>query len=400
MHAMNAERSPRRYFIELILFCSYAAFSVSWMAISPLAPALMQWFHVTKAEFALLNTVVTASKVVAPVLSGMAVLRFGVKNTILLGSVFIAFALLGPIFPDFSVFLFSRALFGVGGAVLVTLAPAMVMQWFPDSELPIVNGLNGVAANTGFALALSLTLPLSQTALGWRGTLLLFSLVSIALLAAWALVAREGRSRPGGASASEESYFSVWKRRETWLVTMAFTGPVAIYLCFALWLPTYYKEQFHFSMLEASRTTSIILYTGIPAAITFGFVSRAAGLRRPFLIWGGLLSSTAALGTFLLPSSPLIVCSAVLFGIGLFVPTSSLTTLIMELPGATPRRVALTSGTMISTCYLVNSFLPNLIGWASDRLGSFVPGFLFLVVLNLGVSLAGLLLPETGPAKR
>lgn len=395
--------SKRSYAIELILFLSYAVFSLSWMAISPLAPSLIEWFHVTKAEFALLNTVVTVSKVIAPVLSGILAVRIGVKNTILVGSVFIAFALLGPIFPNFSIFLGSRALFGIGGAVLVTLAPAMVMQWFPKKDLPIVNGLNGVAANTGFALALSLTLPLSQTELGWRGTLILYSLLSLALLAAWFLIAREGQShkvQSATASALAETYGSVWKMKETWLITLAFTGPVAIYLCFALWLPTYYKEQFHFDIAQAAKFSSISLYMGIPSAIVSSFLARSLGIRRPFLIWGGLLSSTAALGTFLF-SSPLIIgVSAVLFGIGLFVPTASLTTLIMELKGATPRRVALISGTMVSVCYLINSILPNLIGWLSDRLGTFVPGFIFLVLLNLGVVVAGIFLPETGPGRQ
>lgn len=394
----------RRYGIEIVLFLSYTVFSLSWMAISPLAPSLMQYFHVSKAEFALLNTVVTISKVIAPVLSGFLALRIGIRNTLLLGSLFIAFAALGPIFPVFWVFLASRALFGVGGAVLVTLTPAMVMQWFPREELPVVNGVNGVAANTGFALALSLTLPLSRTSLGWKGTLLLYSLASVALLIAWILIGREneppGERLAGARVTSKLSYRDVWRRAETWLVTLAFTGPVALYLGFALWLPTYYKEQFHFDIAQASGYTSIILYTGIPTAILCGLLVRRLGVRRPFLILGGVLSGLAAFGTFLFPSPALIGVSAVLLGIGLFIPTAALMTLLMELPGVSSRQVALISGTMISVCYLVNSFLPNFIGWLSDRTGTFVPGFVLLVVLDWSVVVAGWLLPETGSKSR
>ena len=58
---MNATPSRRRFAIEAILFLSYAVFSVTWMAISPLARELMASFEVTRAEFALLNTVETAT---------------------------------------------------------------------------------------------------------------------------------------------------------------------------------------------------------------------------------------------------------------------------------------------------------------------------------------------------
>jgi cyanate permease len=388
----------RRFAVETVLFFTYAAFSVSWMSIAPLAPSLMAFFGVSKAEFALLNTVVTISKVVAPVLAGALALRIGVGKAILAGSLLISFAMAGPAFPSFPAFLASRALFGVGGAVVVTLVPAMVMQWFPARELALVNGINGVAANTGFALAMSLTMPLSRTALGWRGTLFLYGLASLALFAAWAVVGRE--NRPAGARAGPEEevgYLDVWRMRETWLIAISFTGPVALYLTFALWLPTYYKEQFGFDIARAARYCSIILYTGIPSAVAFGLLAQRTGLRRPFLISGGVLSGIAAFGVFLTPDPAVIVVSALALGVGLFIPTASLTTLLMELPGSTPRRVALIAATMVSFCYLVTSFLPNAVGWLSDKTGTFFWGFLALSVASWVSVLSGWLLPETGP---
>ena len=394
--------SPRRFAIEAILFLSYAVFSVTWMAISPLAKELMAYFDVTKAEFALLNTVVTASKVVAPLVAGAIAVRIGVRNAILIGSAFVGFAIVGPLFPSFPVFLASRAVYGIGGAVLVSLVPAMIMQWFPKNELAVVNGINGVAANTGFALAISLTMSLSQVpSLGWKNTLVLYSLVSTALFAAWALVGREAQAaKPatGAAPAPKRvGYRDVWKMKETWLIALSFTGPVALYLTFSLWLPTFYREQLGFDPATASRYCSIVLYAGIPTAIVGGILAQVVGVRRPFLMIGGALAGTAAFGTFLAHSPALIVVSNVALGIGLFLPTASLTTLLMELEGVTPRHVALISSTMVSFCYLVNSFVPNLVGWVSDKTGSFVPGFAVLSAFVWVVVLGGVLLPETGP---
>ena len=92
--------------------------------------------------------------------------------------------------------------------------------------------------------------------------------------------------------------------------------------------------------------------------------------------------------------------SAVLLGIGLFIPTAAIATLLMELPGMTPRHVSLIMGTMFSFCYVVSAFAPNLVAFLRDKTGSFVPGFVVLTVLSWVIFVAGFLLPETGPKGR
>ena len=111
---MNEKPSSYRYVIEVILFLTYALFGVSWLAISPLAKELFGVFQVSKTEFALLFTVVTIAKVIAPIVTGAVALRLGLKWTILAGSAFICVVLLGPLVPTFQVFLLSRFLFGLG----------------------------------------------------------------------------------------------------------------------------------------------------------------------------------------------------------------------------------------------------------------------------------------------
>jgi cyanate permease len=413
---MSQPLSNRRYAIEVVLFLSYAAFSVTWMALPPLSKQLIAFFGVDNATYALLGTVVTISKVVAPIAAGFLATRIGVRNTILLGSCFVAFAVLGPLFPTFQMFLVSRAIYGIGGAVLVSLVPAMVVQWFPRHQLVLVNGLNGVAANTGFALAMFLTPQLaaseamaftvpgmSHPLAQWQGTLVVFSLVSVVLAVAWAVVGREQQvAAPvaGAAPVAQVTYLDVWKKRETWLVAIGFTGPVALYLTLATWLPKFYQEQFHWTPLEAARSVSIMLFTGIPSAIVFSFAAQKVGIRRPFLIIGGVLSGLAAFGTFLSTTPALLTASSVVLGIALFIPTASLVTLIMELPGSTPRHVALVSSTMVSFCYVLNSFIPNLVGKVADVTGSFVPGFVALTLFSFVSAVSGFLLPETGPHAR
>ena len=376
------------------------------MAVSPLAPDLMGFFHVSKTEFSFLNTVVTIAKVIAPLVTGAVAARFGLRRTLLLGSLLITAVIAGPLAPSFPAFVVSRFLFGLGGAVVVTLMAPMAMQWFPRRELPAVNAWNGVAANTGIAVAMYATTPLAGTALGWRGTLLVFGALNAAMLVAWALLGRENQAaaaqRAGGArrSGARVGYADVWRMKETWLASLAFTGAVALYLSFSYWLPTFYRESFHFERAAASQYSGVVNLAGIPSAIFCGYLTQRLGVRRPFLLVGGAVVGTVAFGMFLVDSPAVIMISAILLGVALFIPTAAITTLLMELPGVTPRHVGLMMGTMFSFCYVVSAFAPSLVALLRERTGSFVPGFVVLTVFSWVIFAAGLLLPETGPRAR
>ena len=395
--------SRHRYVIEAVLFLTYAFFGVSWLSVAPIAPDLMRFFDVSVTEFSYLGLVVTIAKVIAPIVTGAVALRFGLSRTLPVGSVLICAVLAGPLVPTFPVLVASRFLFGLGGAVVVTLMGPIVMAWFPRDELPTVNAFNGVAVNTGIALTMYLTPPLSGTSLGWRGTLLVYGAINVALMLAWAAFGRDHAAAAGPAGARDAPvvrYVDVWRMKETWLVSLAFTGAVALYLSFSYWLPTFYRVELHFPAAMASQYSGVVNLAGIPSAIVCGALTRRLGVRRPFLLVGGLLTGVAAFGMFLSSSPAVIMGSAIVLGVALFIPTAAYVTLLMELPGVTPRHVSLMMGTMFSFCYVVSAFAPTLVGFLRDRTGSFVPGFVTLTVFSWVIFLSGLLLPETGPGAR
>jgi cyanate permease len=397
--------SPHRYVIEVILFLTYALFGVSWMAVAPLAKDLMVFFQVGVTEFSYLGTVVTIAKVIAPLATGALALRVGLRRTLLIGSALICLVLAGPLSPTFPAFVGSRFLFGLGGAVVVTVIGPIVMQWFPKEELPGINAWNGVAVNTGIALTMYLTPPLAGSSLGWRGTLLLFGALNVAMLVAWALFGREPESAAGaGAAKAQEAspvrYMDVWRLKETWLASLAFTGAVALYLSFSYWLPSFYMETLHMERAAAAQYSGIVNLAGIPSAIFFGYLTKKLGVRRPFLLVGGAITGVVAFGMFLFSSPAIIMASAVLLGISLFIPTAAIATLLMELPGVTPKHVSLMMGTMFSFCYVISAFAPNLVAFLRARTGSFVPGFVILTVFSWVIFASGLFLPETGPGRK
>ncbi len=397
--ANAAPHTPYRFVIETLLFLTYAVFGLSWIAITPLVGELQAEFDITSAQLGMINTLVSVAKVVAPLLTGLLAVRIGLKKTILLGSLCICFAAIAPLTSDFTLFLASRFVFGVGGAIVVTLLGPMVMQWFPKSEMPLVNAFNNVAVNTGIAVTLFTTVPLAG-ALGWRNALLVYGVLSVVLMLAWAVLGRDHVAEPvaaGEKAASTVRYADVWRMKETWIIALAFAGPLALYLAFNTWLPTYYMQAFGMSKATASQFTGLFNLVGIPTAIVAGLLTKQLGLRRPFIIGAGVVMGFAGFGMFLTPNPVFITVAAVLLGAAMFTYVSPLFTTPMELKGMTPQHVSLMMGTVFSFAYLFSSLSPVLVGLMRDATGSFVPAFAVWAVFSWVLALGGLLLPETGP---
>jgi cyanate permease len=400
--ALDAPRAPAhayRFVVETVLFLTYAAFGISWIAVTPLLPELGAELHATNAQLALINSAVSVAKIVAPLITGWAALRFGLKRTLLVGALCITASALVPFARSLAPLLAARFVFGLGGAVVVTLLGPMVMQWFGPGELPVVNGLNNVAVNTGITVTLFATVPLAAR-VGWRNALLAYAGLNVACALAWALLGRDGAPRASARSARTVRYADVWRMRETWLITAAFLFPLALYLALNSFLPAYYVEALGMTRAAAARYTGLFNLVGIPAAIVGGVLTKRVGLRRPFLIGAGVAIGFGALGMILLRDPALLRLSAIVLGASFFIAGSPLLTTAMELPGVTAQHVGLIMGTMLSGSYLVSSASPLVVGWLRDRTGSFVPGLVGWAVASWALALAGALLPETGPRGR
>jgi len=383
------------WLIELLLFAIYFAFGLSWLAYSPLLPEIEATFHLPHAEGAMLISTVSLAKAFVPLLAGLLASRVGVSRAISIGAWLAALAVLAPLAPGFKALLGMRFLFGVGGAIVVTLMGAMVMPLFAAKHLPVINGLNNVAVNCGVTSALFLAVPCAQD-YGWRPTLMGFGVVSLVLAFLWQIFGAKPAS--GAAKNQPRVPFSqALKRRETWLIALAFTGPLSLYLALNTWLPTHYVEAFGLARSAASKLTGMMNLVGIPTAILAGLATSRLGLRRPLIIAAGCLMVPAAIGLVAAPAPELRAVCAVLLGISFFLYAAPLFTIPMELEGTSASEVAVIQGTVYSMAYLASFTAPVLVGWLRDCTGSYLPGLLLFAVTSGSLALAGFLLPETGP---
>ncbi|NDD27759.1 MAG: MFS transporter [Proteobacteria bacterium] len=388
-----------RWVVEAVLFFTYFVFGISWLAWSPLMPEVERHFGVAHARAGLLVSLVSVAKAFVPLLAGLLAARLGLRRALLVGAGLAAVALVAPLMPGFDTLLAARLVFGVGGAIVVTLTGPMAMQWFSRDELPLVNGLNNVSVNTGVTVAMFAVPPLASR-LGWQATLVMLGGLCALAAMLWAMLGREAVTVEAARASSDDggSLRDVLRTRETWVLALAFTGPLSLYLALNTWLPTHLQGAFGLSRAGAAQLTGLFNMVGIPTALVGGWLTTRLGLRRPLIVLAGTLMPFAALGLCLSAAPAVRVASAVALGAAFFMYVAPLFTIPMELPGASPRRVALMLGVVYSASYLASFVSPLAVGWLQEATGSFAPGFVLFAVGSAALAVGGVLLPETGPA--
>ena len=393
---MPATPPPRyRFVVEALLFSSYFVFGLSWIGYSPFLLDFQTRFALSHGQTGLLISSVSFAKIFVPFAAGWLAARVGLKRALGIGMICICASLLSPFLPDYSLLLASRFLFGVGGAILVTLFGPAILQWFPSGELPVVNGINGVAVNAGIALSLFLTVPLAAR-FGRSQALIGYALLSLLLALAWWVFGRDRGGTKASAGPAAKDYAIVLRGKETWYLALGFAGPLSLYLVFNTWLPTFYHQALGFTLAQGSQLTGLANLVGIPAAIFGGVLTKRIAKRKP-LIWGpAIVLSLSGFGLFLVREPLWLTCSAVLFGVSLFLWVSPLVTLAMELPGMTPVRFGMVMGVFFGVSYIAAFLAPVVVGVLHDATGSFRPGFVLFTISCWTLVAAGLLLPETG----
>jgi cyanate permease len=399
--AAPAPVGSRRYVVEVLLFCTYLVFGISWLAYAPLMPELSTAYGFDKAQGGLLISLVSLAKAFVPLFAGAMAARFGLHRALLVGASFSGLAVALPFLPDINALLAGRFLFGVGGAIIVTLMGPLVMTWFPKKELPMVTGLNNVAVNTGITVALFATLPLFKQ-IGWRNTLVLFGGLCALLAVLWAVFGAEGPIKREVKSTTAEqkpSISEMLKRSETYWLGLAFTGPLSLYLALNSWLPSHYETAFGLARDAAAQMTGLFNLVGIPVAVLGGYLCSKLGKRRPLIILAGTLMPISSY--FLVNSSihEVRLASAVILGASLFLYVAPLFTIPMELPDIDAPRVALMMGCVFSLAYIISTISPWLTGYLFDTYGSYSYGLTLFCATSSLLAIGGFMLPETGQSE-
>lgn len=382
-----------KYLVEGLVFTSYVLFAMAWVGGTASMDQIMASMHIESfASASLLSGAVTLAKIVGTFAAAYLTLKFGVKYAFLVAALLIVTGIVTPYAPNYDVLLVSRFLMGLGGAFMIVYFNPIVMHWFAPEERPVINGLNAVAFNVGTAIVLWGMPAINAITGGWQQSLLVFSLVSLALALLWLMV-KFDREQPGaGVPAQESSHYSYLdglKDSFNWAYALTYSGLLSFYIC----LFTFYPQA------GISQSKWVIGF-GILGTVAGILYSRKQLLRLPIIRISGLVIFITVLGLSFGTEPWLQTLCAIVLGFCIFLPVTALVSIPHELPKMTGQKITVIFSLFWSISYLISTIVLWLFGKLVDmNQGSYFASFVLISLLSATVFVGSYFLPETGKPK-
>lgn len=387
----------------IVLFASSLVQTVASFGnqmISPLAPFLVEDLKLARADVGLLVTAAYLGGVLVLVVAGSLSDRFGVRALFLLGMTLAGLPLaLASVVPGYFWLLVPIALYGVGNGFALPPTTRAIVEWFPTRRRGLAMGVK----QTGVALAgmiCGLIVPPLGTAVGWRGTILVLGLLTVAAgVISW-LTYRDRPDDPSaGPKSARPSVLTVIRNRNLLLlsgVTFLYAG---VQLSLAGFMVLFLTERVGMGIVEAGAMLAVAQAGGIVGRIGWGIVSDVLfGGRRKIVM--AIFSVMAAISSVVLastgPDTPRVVLllTLVVAGVSAIGWNGINMLFVAEIAG---RRASATAAGLNLTCsYLGIMVGPPIFGLLVDRTGSYTTAF----YVGAAASLTSLLLlaPIEAPA--
>jgi len=391
-----------RFIIEVLISGVIFFAGLLWIAPSPLFPMIMQDYGVERATVSFTTSVISLIMGASSIPAGIIASRIGLRKTFSIGVFLMTAGALTLFCSNITQLIATRVVIAIGIAMTFPIAGGMVMQWFGERELPLINGINMSMIALGNCVALFVGVPIAR-AFGWKATLALYGAIVLIFALAWLVLGKERKSRTTE-SGSEDADLPInigaaLKRKTTIVLGLTVSGPFIAFMAISSWLPTYYNEVFGIPLSQASSITGLLPFFGIVASIIGGLLPTWTGLRKPLLVIPGILIGFATMSTFLFNNLIIIYLSVIFLGLCGLIFMPSVFTIAMELSGS-PREAAIVISAALALGNVAGSTGPFIVGFLTDVTGSYLPGFLLCSILSWSLLVGGLLLPETGPRAR
>ena len=387
--------SPYRLVIEAAILLLQFSMGLSFMAVAPLFPPIMDAFHIDNATVSLLVGVTSLSVALALVPASVLAARMGARSALIVGGVLMSAVALSPLAGSFPLLLGTRAAFALGAAINLSATPAVILRWFPPKEMAVVNGANVIAQSLGVTLSMIIGPRLVGT-LGWSGALATFGVMAAGSTVLWVILGRGGEGGHADASFRMSDLRAVVGNRTVLLLSAGLAGALGAFISIQSWLPTFYNAQRGYTLEEAGAIGGLLSFFGIVGALLGSTLPVRVPQRRPFLIAGGLGIPLFAAGAILL-DQPMLYGALLLLGIAGWIFMPVVFTIPMEIPGMTGARVGIAVALVLGAGNLAGFFVPLMVGTLRDLTGSFTLGLALACALAPVMALCALAMPETGP---
>lgn len=324
------EQRGNRKWLVLAAFAGTALVSqMLWLNFATIAITIQNRYTVDESTANLLTLVFPLLYLVFSIPSGILIDRKGYRVSVLWGSFVQAAASCIRIYDEsFYALLAGQVGIAVAQPFIVNGISKLAADWFEEDQGAAANGIGTVGMFAGMALALGLT-PVFVERWGLRTAMIIFSLISVAAAAVYALVDRKSISA-SKESTSRTSFGPVLKdKRLQLLFFLAFLG-LGFFNGLTAWLEQILAPR-GINAIDAGIIGSALIVGGIVGAAIVPNFSDKFKRRKPFLLscvvaavcltyplgmgsrFTILVTLAASLGFFFLPAFALLLemCSEV-----------------------------------------------------------------------------------------
>lgn len=388
-----------RYKVLLLLVMLAALTYLDRLCISAAAPSLIGEFHFTKTQMGYIFSAFTFAYAVFEIPSGYLGDWLGTRQAltriVLWWSAFTM--LTGATFSFWSLFVV-RFLFGMGEAGAIPNSTGTVSRWFPASQ----RGRAMAAVCIGHAIGASATVPIVQKLIehqGWRWPFVEFGLLGAVWCAVWFFWFRDLPEEHPAVNQAELKLIRagrlplhqashkldvpwltlVRSRNLLFICAMYFAYGYSMYF-YINWLPTYLKEERHFSSDYTGLFSGLPWLFGAVAFVCGGWATdwivQRTGSRRLARRGLGTTGLTLSAATLLaVARAENRVLAALLIAVALFfqfLTTPSCWAVCLDIG----RRISgIVAGAMNTTGNLAGTIAGVVVGYVVEKFGSWPTAF-------------------------
>src|SRR4051794_6749636 len=384
--------------IALALFVVALALRPQISAIGPLVPGILGEFGGSHAFVGLLTAIPVLCMGVFALVGPSVAAWFGTRGGIALSvSILVASGVLRSFVPGAELVLLATVGVGIGTAVVGPILPMFVRDRMPSR---MVGGTSSYAGGTivGAAVGAALAVPLAEALGGWRGSLLVLSLLGAISVVVWLVVVRprvaaravESREAIPAAAVPTPAPARVRRlelprlpirRPVAWAIAVLFGLQSWLFYGQTAWLASVYIER-GWTAQTAAILVSVVSLASLGAIVLVPAGSRR-GLTRRLMLTAAAVSSTVGLaGVALVPGGAFLWAALLGAGLGMTF------TLLLQLPidiSRDQREVGGAAAFVLLVGYLLASVAPSALGGVRDATGDFAASIWVLVVVGLAM---------------
>ncbi len=362
------------------LFSAFLYFDISfmvWVLMGVLGVYISKDFGLTATQKGLMAALPLLGGSLVRIPLGLLVDHIGPKRTGI-------FAQLVVLVPLAGVWLFTQTfnsvlafgfLLGVAGGSFAVALP-LASRWYPPRHQGMALGIAG-AGNSGTVLA-SLFAPRLAEVYGWHNAFGLALIPAVLTLFIFSILTKESPDQPKPKKLVE--YFLVFREMDTFWFCLFYSITFGGFVGLASFLGIFFHDQYGLTKVMAGNFTAICVFAGSFFRPVGGYLAdRFGGIRILSLLFGLVFMVMINVG-FLPP----VLWATFWMFLGMACLGMGNGAVFQLVPLRFRKEIGVMTGVVGAAGGLGGFFLPTLLGYFKDSMGSYGVGFFIFALMTFG----------------